>query len=180
MTGDHDAARGSQLTEHLPEIRGLVDQCLPALFAYAYRLTGSADEAEDLTQQTFLIAQQKIHQLREAEKARAWLLKILRNCYLKNRRRNRPLVASELELDINQFGEVCVPERPWDPERLQRALDELPEMFRTVVLMFYFEQLSYQEIADQLDVPLGTVMSRLSRGKHHLRRKLERHQPQTT
>ena len=61
---------------------------------------------------------------------------------------------------------------PLDQERLQLALDELPDMFRLVLLMFYFEGHSYQEIAQQLELPLGTVMSRLSRAKAHLRKRL--------
>ena len=61
---------------------------------------------------------------------------------------------------------------PLDNEGLQAALDTLPEEFRTVLLLFYFEELSYREIAAQLDLPIGTVMSRLSRGKQHLRQRL--------
>jgi RNA polymerase sigma-70 factor (ECF subfamily) len=60
----------------------------------------------------------------------------------------------------------------FDSEKLQLALNELPEEFRFPLVLFYFQELSYQEIAAQLDVPLGTVMSRLSRGKQHLRRRL--------
>jgi RNA polymerase sigma-70 factor (ECF subfamily) len=60
-----------------------------------------------------------------------------------------------------------------DRERLTAAVADLPDEFRVVVLMFYFEELSYQEIAGELEIPIGTVMSRLSRGKGHLRRKLE-------
>ena len=59
-----------------------------------------------------------------------------------------------------------------DREELAAALDELPDEFRLVLLMFYFEDLSYQKIAEQLDIPIGTVMSRLSRAKEHLRRRL--------
>ena len=180
MTGDPDAAIGCDRPRSSPEMTRLVDEHLPLLFAYAYRLTGSVDEAEDLTQQTFLIAQQKIGQLREALKVQPWLLKVLRNCFLKNRRKPRPVVASEVEIDVNHFSDIAEQESPWDTERLQQALDELPDDFRAVVLMFFFEQLSYRQIAEQLDLPIGTVMSRLSRAKRHLRGKLERHQPQTT
>ena len=59
-----------------------------------------------------------------------------------------------------------------DLEQLQPALDELPEEFKVVVLMYYFEECSYKQIAEELDVPIGTVMSRLSRAKSHLRAKL--------
>ena len=65
------------------------------------------------------------------------------------------------------------PDGAIDGERLQRAIDALPDVFREVVLMFYFEQLSYREIAARLEIPAGTVMSRLSRAKSHLRQQLE-------
>ena len=64
-----------------------------------------------------------------------------------------------------------------DQEELGKALAELPDEFRLVVLMFYFEDLSYKEIAEQLELPIGTVMSRLSRAKGHLRRRLADEQP---
>jgi RNA polymerase sigma-70 factor (ECF subfamily) len=59
-----------------------------------------------------------------------------------------------------------------DNEQLQRALDELPELFRTPVILFYFEEFSYRDIAEQMDLPIGTVMSRLARAKATLRQKL--------
>jgi RNA polymerase sigma-70 factor (ECF subfamily) len=61
---------------------------------------------------------------------------------------------------------------PVDPERLQEALNELPEVFRTPIILYYFEEFSYRDIADQMDLPIGTVMSRLARAKAHLRGRL--------
>jgi RNA polymerase sigma-70 factor (ECF subfamily) len=146
-----------------------VEEHLDRLFAYAYRLTGSVDAAEDLTQQTFLVAQQQMLQLREPEKLAGWLLKILRNAFLKTRRQPQPLVASQMELDVAELACGEARESEIDEERLRAALERLPEEFRVVVLMFYFEELSYREIADELALPVGTVMSRLSRAKRHLR-----------
>jgi RNA polymerase sigma-70 factor (ECF subfamily) len=60
-----------------------------------------------------------------------------------------------------------------EPEQLQHALNELPETFRTPVILFYFEEFSYRDIAEQMELPLGTVMSRLARGKAHLRARLQ-------
>lgn len=180
MTGDLGTAPGCSQSDEAWDMTRLVDEHLPVLYAYAYRLTGSVDEAEDLTQQTFLVAQQKIGQLRESIKVQAWLLRVLRNGFLKSRRKRVPVAASQIEMDVSQLSEDFGAELPWDTERLQRALDELPDDFRAVVLMFYFEGLSYQQIADQTDAPIGTVMSRLSRAKHHLREKMLRKQPQTT
>ena len=59
-----------------------------------------------------------------------------------------------------------------DPEQLQRALDELSEVFRTPIILYYFEDFSYRDIAEQMDLPIGTVMSRLARAKAHLRARL--------
>jgi RNA polymerase sigma-70 factor (ECF subfamily) len=140
-----------------------------ALYRYAYRLCGSVPDAEDLTQQVYLVAQQKLGQLRDAASARSWLFTILRNCYLKTARKR-------LALPIADFDVSVVPQPvaagPLDSEDLQRAIDSLGDEFKIVVLMFYFEHYSYREIAELLDLPPGTVMSRLARAKGHLRRLL--------
>jgi RNA polymerase sigma-70 factor (ECF subfamily) len=155
-------------------IARLVEQFHQLLYRYALRLTGSIPDAEDLTQQAFLVAQQKADQIRDEQATRAWLFTVLRNCYLKSFRKPVPLTAASLELDVNSIAEE--PEVfDVDEERLQGALAELPDEFRLVVLMFYFEEQSYRQIAESLDVPIGTVMSRLSRAKSHLRRRLADH-----
>jgi RNA polymerase sigma-70 factor (ECF subfamily) len=146
-----------------------IEDHVDRLFAYAYRLAGSVEAAEDLTQQTFLIAHQRQGQLREPEKLGSWLLKILRNAFLKSRRRPTPLVASQVEFDVAEIASGEARDVEIDEEQLQAALARLPEEFRVVVLMFYFEELSYREIAEELTLPVGTVMSRLSRAKGHLR-----------
>lgn len=149
----------------------LVDEHLTAVYRYAFRLTGKAADAEDLTQQTFLIAQERIDQLRDPSRARGWLLTVLRRCFLKNCRRKKETLAGDLELPLEH-----IPEQPagdsFDREALQAALDELPPEFRLIVVMFYFEQCSYKEIAASQELPIGTVMSRLSRAKSILRRRL--------
>lgn len=167
---------GSSSAISLPE---LIREHAGPLYRYAFRLAGQASDAEDLVQQTFLIAQQKLHQVREAVRASAWLYAVLRSCFLKSRRKPQPQLLSTS--DDEQFPLDELAEQPagdatdaWlDREALQLALSELPDEFRIIVLMFYFEELSYKEIAEQLDIPIGTVMSRLSRGKAHLRRRLE-------
>jgi RNA polymerase sigma-70 factor (ECF subfamily) len=142
------------------------------VYRYAFRLCGCSADAEDLAQQTFLVAHQKLQQLRDAAAARAWLLAVVRSCFLKSVRKPRPTPAADIGLlaDEAAGGEGVVD--AIDREELAAALDELPEEFRLALLMFYFEGLSYQQIAEQLQVPIGTVMSRLSRAKEHLRRRL--------
>lgn len=141
------------------------------LYRYAFRLTGSTADAEDLTQEAFLIAQQKLGQIREAESARSWLFTVLRNCYLRSASRRTPAASTDLsgEFDLDSIPEIT-DDQDVDREQLQQAINELADEFKVVLLMFYFEEKSYREIADALEVPPGTVMSRLSRAKSHLRK----------
>jgi len=151
-----------------------------AVYRYACRLCGCPSEAEDLAQQTFLIAQRKLHQIREPERACSWLLAVVRSCFLKSIRKPRPVPAQNIELDVDQVAEETPETDEVDREQLATALAELPDEFRLVVLMFYFEELPYQQIAAELEIPIGTVMSRLSRAKGHLRKKLTESNGQKT
>jgi RNA polymerase sigma-70 factor (ECF subfamily) len=139
------------------------------VYRYAYRLTGSTADAEDLTQQVFLKAQQKLGQLRQAESVRSWLFAILRNYFLKECRRRQPVPAGNLKLDIDALPTTPPHESEIDQERLQEGLNLLPARYRVVLTMFYFEDLAYREIAERLELPMGTVMSRLARAKASLR-----------
>jgi RNA polymerase sigma-70 factor (ECF subfamily) len=149
-----------------------IEPLVAPLFAYAFRLAGSHDAAEELTQQTFLIAQQRLPQLRDAGRLKGWLFRILRNTFLKGLRKQRPVAASQLDLNLDVVvleGNETV---ACDEEAIGLALAKLPDEYRVVVLMYYFEELSYGEIAKELQIPLGTVMSRLSRARNSLRRVL--------
>lgn len=153
------------------EVQRLVDDHYQALYRYAYRLSGCAADAEDLTQEAFCKAQRCFAQLRDAGRAKAWLFRILRNAYLQRVRDDRlPAVSLDVLGDLAEPPAEPLP--PVDPERLQQALDELPEVFRTPILLYYFDDFSYRDIAEQMDLPLGTVMSRLARAKAHLRARL--------
>ncbi len=154
------------------DIAGLIAAHHAPLYRYAYRLTGMAADAEDLTQQAFLIAQQKLHQLREAERAAGWLFAILRSCYLKWRRKRFPMSSTLADLDMADVPQPVAELNVVDAEDLQRVLGDLHEDLRLILLMFYFEELTYKQIADELEVPIGTVMSRLSRAKQKLRERL--------
>jgi RNA polymerase sigma-70 factor, ECF subfamily len=153
-------------------LQRLVDDHYASLYRYAYRLTGSASDAEDLTQETFCQAQLKLNQLRDKDRVKGWLFSILRNAYLHRRRtqKHEGLVSLDGLAEPAERAAEALPEI--DPERLQRALDEMPEEFRTPIILFYFEEFSYRDIAEQMEVPLGTVMSRLARAKSHLRARL--------
>lgn len=159
-----------------PTLPELVDEYYVRLYRFAYRLSGSAADAEDLTQQTFLMAQTNLHQLREPEHAKAWMFAILRNTYLKGKRRERQAEIVSLQ-NAPEPSQACDEAVQLRTEELQAVLDELPDEFREPLILFYFQEFSYKEIADLLDVPLGTVMSRLARGKKHLRSRLASEEP---
>jgi RNA polymerase sigma-70 factor (ECF subfamily) len=153
-------------------VKRLVDDHYASLYRYAYRLSGAADEAEDLTQETFCKAQLSLAQLRDVGRARGWLFRILRNVYLHRVRAGK----QQRWVSLDSVGEVAEalpdPVPPVDAERLQQALNDLPEVFRTPIILYYFEDFSYRDIAEQMDLPLGTVMSRLARAKAYLRTRL--------
>jgi RNA polymerase sigma-70 factor (ECF subfamily) len=152
-------------------VQQLVDEHYAALFRYAYRLSGSQADAEDLTQETFCKAQTSLAQLRDPARARPWLFSILRNAYLHRVRADRHVCVSLDGIgDVPEMLPETLPEI--DPEQLQKALNELPEVFRTPIILYYFEDFGYRDIAEQMDLPLGTVMSRLARAKAHLRARL--------
>jgi RNA polymerase sigma-70 factor (ECF subfamily) len=157
----------------LPE---LVHRYSGLLYRYAYRLSGCAADAEDLTQQTFLTAHRKLDQLRDLEHAKGWLCAILRTAYLKNLRSLPKASAVSLE-NVPEIEEQDIATPVLDSEELNQLLSELSEEFRTPLVLFYFQEFSYKEIADQLEIPVGTVMSRLARGKSYLRKKLAALQP---
>jgi RNA polymerase sigma-70 factor (ECF subfamily) len=184
MVDTSKAARSTTDGESSPQadapqvsVADLVREFHQLLYGHAYRLTGSVADAEDLTQQTYLIAQQRLDQLRDPMRARAWLSKILRNCFFKRLRKQSPQPMVDLGLDADVLpGEVPAKD-DIDRELLQLALNELPAEFRVVLTMFYYERAAYKDIAAELEIPIGTVMSRLSRAKEYLRRRLLQETP---
>lgn len=155
-------------TRSRPDVGQLVAEHHKAAYRYAYRLTGSVQDAEDLTQEVFLVSIRKIGQLRDMDNARAWLFAVLRNCFLKQRQRRRPALAVNVSLNMD-WVLAPPPNEGFDQDRLQKALDQLPDTSRLMVTMYYFEECSYREIARRLEIPIGTVMSRLARAKGRLR-----------
>jgi RNA polymerase sigma-70 factor (ECF subfamily) len=154
----------------------LVDAHYTQLYRFALSLARNGSDAGDLVQQTFFIWATKGHGLRELSKAKSWLFTTLYREFLKGRRRD--LKSTYLE-DLPPGEKEPVAE---DVDRVARidsatvmvALQSVEETFRAPLTLFYLEDMSYQEIAEALEVPIGTVMSRLSRGKAQLRQALER------
>ena len=148
-----------------------VNQFHRDVYRFAYRLTGEADWAEDIVQSTYLKAFERLEQLKDFQKAKSWLLAIARTTFLGELRKRKSWVFTDAELDGAQVP-ILKESTSVDSARLQNALLEMPEQFRIVVVMHYLQQESYREIAEQLQIPIGTVMSRLSRAKRMLKAKL--------
>jgi RNA polymerase sigma-70 factor (ECF subfamily) len=148
------------------------------LYRLALSLGNNPADASDLTQQAFYLAQTRGHQLRDGTKARAWLSTTLRRLFLQRRRHEVRFPKQELS-EVEHELPRCVHDSvtQLDVVTAREALRSLTEPFRRPLVMFYFEDLSYQQIASTLGIPLGTVMSRLSRGKLLLRRRLENADP---
>jgi RNA polymerase sigma-70 factor (ECF subfamily) len=162
---------------------------LDALYASALRFTRDPRDAEDLVQDAFLRACRFLDRFEPGTNMKAWLFRILTNTFINKYRRStreRSLVdGPEREMVTDQLHSPEVADRAENPERalLDRlvsedvlaAIDAVPIDFRMVVILADIHDFSYKEIADILDVPVGTVMSRLFRGRRHLQRSLAGH-----
>jgi RNA polymerase sigma-70 factor (ECF subfamily) len=163
-----DSGPGPSLPPSLDELIGRHARLLHRL---AVRMT-APDLAEDLVQETFLTAHRKLGQLRQAESARGWLVSILRS-HARQHYRRRDAAGHVAELDPASLPAPLpeVDDRV-DGERVRRLVDELPEPLREAVVLYYFSDLKYREIAEACECPIGTVMSRLARAKTWLRERL--------
>ncbi|GMV41167.1 MAG: ECF RNA polymerase sigma factor SigR [Myxococcales bacterium] len=159
---------------------------LDELYSTALRLTRNDKDAEDLVQDTYLKAYSHFHQFSRGTNARAWLFKILTNTFINAYRRRvkeREILDKEEKGQLGSFFFSKETTARWgSPEwhvlstllsdDVKRSLDELPVDFRTVVVLADLQDFSYKEIASIMDTPIGTVMSRLFRGRKLLRKKL--------
>ncbi len=144
------------------------------VFRVAHYLARDREEAEDLTQETFVQALKSFHRYTPGTNCRAWLVTIL---YHLNSKRKHKLGQLKLVEDVEEHIAQTVAFVPSLPEELKdeeilQALERLPQMFRDVVVLSDVEEFSYKEVAALLQVPIGTVMSRLSRGRKLLRQQL--------
>jgi RNA polymerase sigma-70 factor (ECF subfamily) len=158
----------------------LAEQTFPSVYGTALRLTRNDDEAKDLCQETFLRAYQNFEKF-DGRNFKAWILRILTNLYI-NRYRQRQREVQTSALEDTQMMEPVAP-RSSVPDReifdqlvskeVEDALEKVPADFRVTIILSDIEGLSYEEIARATDVPIGTVRSRLARGRAILRRELE-------
>jgi RNA polymerase sigma factor (sigma-70 family) len=148
-----------------------IEASIPALRRYATALLRNRDQADDLVHDCLVRALDKLHTRREEADVRAWLFTIMHNLFISQmrRRRARPVPETLDETNENAVGLPPVQEDRLHWRDLQRGLALLPEEQRSVILLVSVEDLSYAETAQVLGVPVGTVMSRLARGRERLR-----------
>lgn len=163
-------------------------QFAPQLFSTALRMTRNRADAEDLVQETFVKAWRSFATFQEGTNLRAWLFRIMTNTFINkyNAQQRRP---QETELDeveelflfrrLGAFDQSKMTQSAEDQllefftdDEVKNAIEELPEMFRIPVLLSDVDGFSYKEIAEMLDVPIGTVMSRLHRGRKMMQKLL--------
>jgi RNA polymerase sigma-70 factor (ECF subfamily) len=166
----------------------LIGSVLGPAFGTALRMTGNRQDAEDLVQEASLAAYRGFATFERGTNFKAWFFRIMMNCYLTSRRRSRPetsmqdLEDSHAAYLFMRTAEAGLHARFNDPaaatigqmaqEDVARALAALPEEFRVVCTLYFMDDLSYQEIADILGLPVGTVRSRLHRGRKMLQKRL--------
>jgi len=152
------------------------------LYNFARWLTADTSEAEDLVQETYAKALRGFASFRPGTNLRAWMYRILRNSFLSSRTGLKTAVAfDEEDPDLAPLAETSTPESLLIAQAnrrvVQQALEELPVHFREILLLCEVEDMSYQEIAETLSIPAGTVMSRLFRARNALRRLLQQKLP---
>jgi RNA polymerase sigma-70 factor (ECF subfamily) len=169
-----DAKRQSDLFEELAM------PLFPQLYNFAHWLTQNREEAEDLVQETYAKALKGFSSFQQGTNYRAWMYRILRNSFLTSRSGLKVKMTVPLEADDDGTElaiEAATPETLLlsrsDSEAIRKAIEDLPLHHREVILLCEVEEMSYQEISETLSIPIGTVMSRLSRARRTLRDRLQ-------
>lgn len=164
-------------TENNPSLEGFEAEALPHfddLYRTAVRVIGDPETAEDLVQETYLEAWKSFRRFEPGTNCRAWLFKILFHVVHHHRRkwfRFKFTGEDESMLEQTLVYESPIPEHITDEDMLA-ALDKVPQNYRDVLLLADVQEFSYKEVAETLNIPVGTVMSRLSRGRAVLRTQL--------
>lgn len=141
------------------------------VYRFAFSLTKAQADAVDLTQNAFLKFAKKGADLKDLKKAKSWLFTVTRNEFIDGERRKKRFPSVELAPENSPVVEADSESADWSVAI--KALDQVDDPYREPLVLYYLQGFTYQEIADILEVPIGTVMSRLSRGKARLRDALE-------
>jgi len=152
------------------DITSIINTLYSSLYQFAVSLTKSESDASDLVQQTFLTFSQRLDQIRDFSKVKSWLFVTLRRHFLLKIRRHKRHPEVQFLPDAHDFPTED-PEvwRSLDARSVREALLQVDEKYRVVLELFYLNNISYREIAAAFGIPIGTVMSRLSRGKAQLK-----------
>ncbi len=158
------------------EFKLLVYPHMKLVYNVALKYCGNVFDAEDIVQETYLMAYDKFHQLREKSKCKPWLLTILRNNFLKTYHKKKSQLRLTESDYIDFLKESLVKD---DAERIlskgsfkiavKNAIDKLPPKYKEVLTLYYMDEMLYRDIAQVLDIPIGTVMSRLTRAREGLK-----------
>jgi RNA polymerase sigma-70 factor, ECF subfamily len=155
------------------DLQAIVSEYYAALYRFGLALAKNDSEAADLTQETFLILAKHQKQIREPERIKSWLFTTLRREFLRKIRIHTAHPEVEFQPEEHEIPAIEVDAlRSIDAKTALATLAKIEENYRSVLELFYLADLSYKEISATLGVPIGTVMSRLSRGKEQLRRVL--------
>lgn len=182
-SGAPPAARsGTSFSREDAPLAGFEELAMPlldALYNFARWLTRDPDDADDLVQETYLKAFRSFTSFQSGTNFRAWIFRILKNTFLSSRSKleHRMTVAMEVEDDSPVLpATTATPEslliRNAGIDEVRRAIERLPEIFREVIVLCDMEETSYREIAAILSIPIGTVMSRLSRARKMVRQSI--------
>jgi len=173
MNGGHNFVSHANPNENMNStdpFEALVSEHYEPLYRFALSLTRSESDAQDLTQQTFYVWATKGHQLRDLSKVKTWLYTTLHRAFLVARRRQSKFPHCDLEEASNQLPTFTPALADHvDSSKVLSALAKVDEVFQPAVALFYLEDYSYRDIAAILDVPVGTVKSRIARGIAQLR-----------
>jgi len=152
----------------MESMNAIITAQIPRLRRYARALTGDRTSADDLVQDTLERAWEKLHLWRRGSDMRAWMFSIMHNTFINHIRKNR-LVTVSMDDEALEIPTRATHEDFLQMRDLASAIGKLPYEYREVILLIGLEQMSYEEVAQVLGIPLGTVMSRLSRGRERLR-----------
>ena len=152
----------------MESMNAIITEQIPRLRRYARALTGDRTSADDLVQDTLERAWDKLHLWRRGSDMRAWMFSIMHNTFV-NHIRKKQFVTVSMDDDALEVPTRATQEDFLEMRDLASAIGKLPYEYREVILLIGLEQMSYEETAQVLGIPLGTVMSRLSRGRERLR-----------
>lgn len=152
----------------MDSVNAIITEQIPRLRRYARALTGDRISADDLVQDTLERAWSKLHLWQRGSDMRAWMFSIMHNTFI-NHIRKKQIVTTSMDDEALNVSASATHENFLEMRDLASSIGKLPYEYREVILLIGLEQLSYEEVAQVLDIPLGTVMSRLSRGRERLR-----------